>query len=348
MYSVEKMIEYMDKIYETDIGEKIIYECQNEIINKCNTKYEYLNILYYLNDYIDIGRYDNLINILEGVFGQEFIEPIMRNRDKIEYMIEGIAQGEPVVIKNLSHGTSSYVFSVNEYIMKLGDSRRKYDVPYIDDIAPTKFRKSYYNKNNQGEEARLIIEIQDMVDTTPIDYKDVTEFCKQQLKKGLFLMDNISENFGRLLEDKKIQQYQDIENMRDRKIQLVEPLKRKGSIICLDIDQIYDLYNVEDIQELINIQRTSHYYRIPETYIEDIVRQICFTEEGYNVLCNNLDFFMDQYKGNLLNELVKIVVKDEKTDIDNYKKIKSEYIKREELLKNKEQEENINYADNER
>lgn len=331
-YSIARTIEYMDEIYETNQGEKIIYECQNEILNKCSTKYEYMNILQYLNTYIDMGRYNDLITILEGIFEKDFIEPIMRNRDKVEAMLEAIADGEPLVIKNLSHGTSSYVFSVNEYIMKLGDSRRKYDLPYIDDIAPTTFRKSYNNKNDKGEDFRLIIEIQDKVETNTVNYEEVNAFCKKQLGKGLFLMDNIPDNFGRLLEDKKIQPYKDIEDIKERKIQLVEPLKKKGSIICLDLDQIYDLYNIEDIEELINIQRTSHFYRIPETYIEDIVQNICVTEEGYNLMCDNLDFIMDQYKGELLNDLVKVVIKDKKTNQDIYNKVKEEYLRRQDPL----------------
>lgn len=122
--------------------------------------------------------------------------------DFVKIMMYEISNGKP--LKRLSRGTYSVVIETNGYVVKMGETREKFEIPYHPNIIQPLLREEV--KDNDGKTV-FVTEIQPKVDTKSVNAKHI-EYLKQKFKEaGLkyrdFGTDNEESNVGILIKPNK-------------------------------------------------------------------------------------------------------------------------------------------------
>lgn len=101
-----------------------------------------------------------------------------RMSDFVKIMLDEISEGKE--IKKLTTGTYSTVLETNGYVVKLGETREKFEIPYHPNIIQPLLREEV--KDEDGR-TTFVAEIQPKVDTENVT-KEHVQYIKQKLKEA--------------------------------------------------------------------------------------------------------------------------------------------------------------------
>lgn len=234
---LENIINSLEK---TPDGEKAILENFEELLNNAYDDEAFyivkvvsnieegqkmlVNNIYNIYKKLDVEEIPKFIELLEekerkkikeeNSYGYELFEKKLIDEDTlgsiiksqmndfVKIMINEISNGKP--LKRLSRGTYSVVIETNGYVVKMGETREKFEIPYHPNIIQPLLREEV--KDNDGKTV-FVTEIQPKVDTKSVNAKHI-EYLKQKFKEaGLkyrdFGTDNEESNVGILIKPNK-------------------------------------------------------------------------------------------------------------------------------------------------
>ena len=167
----------------------------------------------------------------------------------VNIIIQDICKNEHVnKIEYLSTGKYSTVLCVGDKVVKIGKDRATLKFPNNPYINAPLLRKEF----KINEDLSFFIEVNEKVDTkTDISTEELYDLYKKLRDIHLIWTDVSNKNVGRLLKDNKVSWREDLpltdEVLGLDKYRGVEQLK-KGDIVILDNDFIFDEDTLEDIE----------------------------------------------------------------------------------------------------
>ena len=178
----EKLLENVGKIYSKLDGEEVLDfidllndEKKEEILRKNKYSYDL-----YENGFI---RESTLGGIIKGNLS-----------DFVEEIIKEVSEGKE--LKKLESGTYNDAIETNGYIIKLGETRDKFEIPYHPNILQPIVRERI---TDETENDILIVEVQNKVDTKNITEKQREELIQKFKKSKIKCKDILFDNIGILL-----------------------------------------------------------------------------------------------------------------------------------------------------
>lgn len=134
----------------------------------------------------------------------EILGTIIKSRmsDFVKLMIEEVSEGK--AIKKIAKGTYSIVLETNGCVIKLGESREKFEIPYHPNIIQPLLREEV--KDEDGNTV-FVAEVQPKVDTKNVKPEHI-EYLKKKLKESGIIYRDFSDiddnpNIGILLKPNK-------------------------------------------------------------------------------------------------------------------------------------------------
>lgn len=134
----------------------------------------------------------------------EILGTIIKSRmsDFVKLMIEEVSEGKEV--KKIAKGTYSIVLETNGYVVKLGENREKFEIPYHPNIIQPLLREEV--KDDDGNTV-FVAEVQPKVDTENVKSEHI-EYIRKKLKESGIIYRDYSEaddnpNIGLLLKPNK-------------------------------------------------------------------------------------------------------------------------------------------------
>ena len=178
----EKLLENVEKIYSKLDGEEVLDfidllndQKKKEIFRKNKYTYDL-----YKNGYI---RESTLGGIIKGDLS-----------DFVEEIIKEVSEGKK--IEKLEPGTYNDAIETNGYIIKLGETRDKFEIPYHPNILQPIVRERITDKTGNDI---LIVEVQNKVDTKNITEKQREELIQKFKNSKIKCKDILFDNIGILL-----------------------------------------------------------------------------------------------------------------------------------------------------
>lgn len=178
----EKLLENAGKIYSKLDGEEVLdfidllnNEKKEEILRKNKYSYDL-----YENGFI---RESTLGGIIKGNLS-----------DFVEEIIKEVSEGKE--LKKLEPGTYNDAIETNGYIIKLGETRDKFEIPYHPNILQPIVRERITDETGNDI---LIVEVQNKVDTKNITEKQREELIQKLKKSKIKCKDILFDNIGILL-----------------------------------------------------------------------------------------------------------------------------------------------------
>lgn len=195
----EKVLNNFLRLLSNSFEEDTMYllEVTAEIPNGKDAIYNNLNQVYKKVDVVDIPSMIEMLEdeaqesiYQENSFAYELRErelidddvlgAIIKSRmsDFVKIMLDEISEGKE--IKALATGTYSTVLETNGYVIKLGETREKFEIPYHPNIIQPLLREEV--KDEDGKSI-FVAEIQPKVDTKNVT-KEHVEYLKKKLKEA--------------------------------------------------------------------------------------------------------------------------------------------------------------------
>lgn len=214
------LLKNIDIIYLKLEGEEILEfidlmddNSQKEIFNKNKFSY-YL----YRNGFI---RASTLGSIIKGDLS-----------DFVEEVIKEVSEGKK--LEKLESGTYSDVIETNGYIIKLGETRDKFEIPYHPNILQPLLRERVTDK--AGNDI-LIVEVQNKVDTKSVTEKKRRELMQELKKSKIKCRDILYGNIGILLKPNERRLFNGVGGIIDHK-DIPEKTLPPGEPVIFDTDMI--------------------------------------------------------------------------------------------------------------
>lgn len=162
----------------------------------------------------------------------------------LSIMIDELLQSEGkswIDLNEKGHGTFSNVFEIGEKILKLGEPRKTYKIPYHRRILQPLVRTNFQTEGNDV----VCVEISEKVDTRfeCNETETIYQIYKELREAGIFWTDPKIDNIGRLRRDNVINLNGEILDVDSAAVgfegeKKEEPLK-VGDLVILDTDYIY-------------------------------------------------------------------------------------------------------------
>lgn len=218
----ENLADYLLIYSIKNISEEVRNTLNNKI--KSNKKNFIRTYILKSEEYYSID--DDMLHLLE-----KLIEEILEHENK-----------DWIDIEYIKSGAYSHVYKIGSKILKIGEERATYRIPYDKRILQPLIRLnlSDLSKTNKGT-----IEVSEEVDTN-IDLTDEELYIlyKELRERGIILADLKSQNLGRLLKDNK--KYWN-KSLSASKIALgyiddasrEEEILKQGEIVIIDTDYIF-------------------------------------------------------------------------------------------------------------
>lgn len=195
----KKILDNFLKLLSSSFEEDTLYllETTAEIPNGKSVIYNNLKQVY---KKVDVADIPSMIEMLEDeaqesiyqensfayklrereLIDDDVLGAIIKSRmsDFVKIMLDEISEGKE--IKKLTTGTYSTVLETNGYVVKLGEAREKFEIPYHPNIIQPLLREEV--KDEDGR-TTFVAEIQPKVDTENVT-KEHVEYIKQKLKES--------------------------------------------------------------------------------------------------------------------------------------------------------------------
>lgn len=215
-----KILENIDNVLLKLDGEEILEfidllddEKKDQILKKNKYTYEL-----YENGYI---RASTLGNIIKGDL-TIFIEEIIKE----------VSEGKG--LKKLEEGTYSDVIETNGYVIKLGETRDKFEIPYHPNILQPILRERVIDKSGNDV---LIVEVQNVVDTKNVTKEQRDELIQKLQKSKIKCRDILHGNIGILLKSNKRKLFNGVGGIIDYS-DIKEETLESGQPVIYDTDMI--------------------------------------------------------------------------------------------------------------
>lgn len=151
----------------------------------------------------------------------------------IEELIKEVSDGQE--LKKIEPGTYNDVIETNGYVIKLGETRDKFKIPYHPNILQPLLREKITDKNGNDV---LIVEVQNQVDTKNVTEKQREELIQKLAKAKISCRDILYGNIGVLLKPNKRILYDGVGGIIDYKDITEETLEAQGETVIYDTDMI--------------------------------------------------------------------------------------------------------------
>lgn len=152
--------------------------------------------------------------------------------DFVKEIIKEVSEGKS--LKKLEEGTYNDTIETNGYVIKLGQTRDKYEIPYHPNILQPLLRERV--KDKAGNDI-LIVEVQDKVDTKNVTQKQREELIKKLEKSKIKCSDILYGNIGILLKKNKRRLFNGVGGIKDHK-DIKEETLNPGEPVIFDTDMI--------------------------------------------------------------------------------------------------------------
>lgn len=216
---------------------------------------------------IDSNGKENINRLVTGLFKKKLIESNMSDNEKdllntvieiIYFIIDDLCKYENVSVSNLNFlGSGSFfkVYSIGDKVIKIGSNRgtKKFiNNPYVNAML---LRKEFSITDNFS----IFVEVSERVDTKSIiNEEEMYDLYKKVRKLHLIWVDVEPRNVGRLLKDNKVHWRENLP-LTDERLELNtyrgNDTLKKGDIVIIDNDFIYDENNKDKINYSTPLQR---------------------------------------------------------------------------------------------
>lgn len=166
-------------------------------------------------------RSSTLGGIIKGdlsIFVEEIIKEVSNSRE----------------LKKLEPGTYNDVIETNGYVIKLGETRDKFEIPYHPNILQPLLRERITDKNGKDV---LIVEVQDKVDTKNVTKEQRDELIKKLKEAKINCRDILYGNIGLLKKPNKRKLFNGVGGIIDNK-DIEERTANPGEPVIFDTDMI--------------------------------------------------------------------------------------------------------------
>lgn len=185
---------------------------------------------------------DNEAPIIKDITFSKLIN--CKEREEKQIILKHIANGNKYQYK--SHGTSSFIIQAGRQIIKLGNGRRKFEIPYHPRIMMPYFRKKY------SDESCLEIFNYGITDSAKITDEKLLEIYKEFERDKIKWGDAKKENILELTEDNVVPDYVQSEDfnlfgfLEDERFPTKNHIVlKKGDLVVCDLDMLYAIDDPE-------------------------------------------------------------------------------------------------------
>ena len=170
----------------------------------------------------------------EGLIGENVLGSIIKADVSIfiEEIIKEVSNGEK--LESLNGGSFSDVIQTNGYVIKIGETRDRYEIPYHPNILQPLLRERIVDEDGKSV---LVIEVQNLVDVNKVTEKDREKLKKRLEASGIRCTDMDDDNVGILIKPNKRMLYRGVGGIidyEDIKEETLEP----GEPVILDTDML--------------------------------------------------------------------------------------------------------------
>ena len=137
-------------------------------------------------------------------------------------------------MESLNGGSFSDVIQTNGYVIKIGETRDRYEIPYHPNILQPLLRERIVDEDGKSV---LVIEVQNLVDVNKVTEKDREKLKKRLEASGIRCTDMDDDNVGILIKPNKRMLYRGVGGIidyEDIKEETLEP----GEPVILDTDML--------------------------------------------------------------------------------------------------------------
>lgn len=150
----------------------------------------------------------------------------------IEELIKEVSEGKK--LESLEAGTYNDAILTNDYVIKLGETRDKFEIPYHPNILQPLLRERIKDKNGKDI---LIVEVQNKVDTKNITDSQRKELIKKLSKAQITCRDILYGNIGILLKPNQRALFNGVGGIQDYD-DIKEETLQPGEPVIFDTDMI--------------------------------------------------------------------------------------------------------------
>ena len=150
----------------------------------------------------------------------------------IEELIKDVSEGKE--LKSLEAGTYNDAILTNGYVIKLGETRDRFEIPYHPNILQPLLRERIKDQNGKDI---LIIEVQNQVNTKDITDLQRKELIKKLSKAKISCRDILYGNVGILLKPNKRVLFNGVGGIQDHD-DIDEETLQPGEPVIFDTDMI--------------------------------------------------------------------------------------------------------------
>lgn len=150
----------------------------------------------------------------------------------IEELVKEVSAGKE--LKKLEPGTYNDAIATNGYIIKLGETRDKFEIPYHPNILQPIVRERITDK--EGNDI-LIVEVQNQVDTKSVTNEQRKQIIEKLARSKISCKDILYDNIGILLKPNKRILYNGLGGIIDYK-DIPEETLKPGEPVIFDTDMI--------------------------------------------------------------------------------------------------------------
>lgn len=254
-----KVYENIDSIIENNSNNLFKLLITNELPEEIRTKIK--KTIAHSEDYLE----ETVQTILKDIYKSQYTkEKIKVGSDTIKILIKEICQNENKDygdIKYLGAGTFSYVLGIGNKVIKIGRRRNTKTFPNNPFIITPLMRETIEIDNDLS----IFLEVTEKVETNiEITDEELYNLYKNLRKIGLVWTDMAWRNVGRLTKDNIIHWNTKLEPTNES-LELQEKrgdiVLKKGSLVILDADHIYDEKTEEAQKELSSSKYEERYQK---------------------------------------------------------------------------------------
>lgn len=153
--------------------------------------------------------------------------------DLIQKIIVNFSYGQNMF--KLGQGSFSDVVLIGKYVLKLGEARGKYEMPYHPNVLQPLLREQFLDARGRSI---LVVEVQEKVDTENVTDEDICVLREEFKKCGIICSDLYKDNIGLLIKPNKRMLYNGKGGIFDIN-GITEKTLGVGSPVVLDTDFLY-------------------------------------------------------------------------------------------------------------
>ena len=150
----------------------------------------------------------------------------------VEEVIKEVSEGKN--LEKLNSGTFSDVIKSNGYVIKIGQTRDKYQIPYHPNIVQPLLRENVEDEKGNNI---LVVEVQDEVNTKDVTDKQRKELREKLKKAKIKCADMDGDNVGILIKPNKRRLYNGVGGIIDYN-HIKEETLQPGEPVIIDTDMI--------------------------------------------------------------------------------------------------------------